>query len=87
MAPSSRFAEGEGLRLFGWSSRYDVSGNMAGWEAGGHYTRGYWGELIRFARAVAGQAEPSPTLNDGVEALKLVEGILESAASGHPVSL
>jgi predicted dehydrogenase len=85
MSPSGRFAEGAGLQLFGWSQRYYVSGNMAGWAAGGHYTRGYWGELDRFARAVAGQCAPTPTLEDGVEAMRLIEAILLSASTGTEV--
>jgi predicted dehydrogenase len=87
MSPAGRFAEGAGLQLFGWSQRYYVSGNMAGWAAGGHYTRGYWGELDRFARAVAGQCAPMPDLDDGVEAMRLVEAILASAATGTEVRL
>ena len=86
MAESSRFARGEGLQLFGWSSRYYVSGNMAGWAAGGHYTRGYWGEIDHFARAVLGQAEPAVTLEDGVKAIGLIDGVMESVATGKPVS-
>jgi len=86
-AESSRFAKGEGLVLYGWGSRYHVSGNMAGWEAGGHYTRGYWGELSHFARAVLGQVEPTPTLADGVAAMALIEAILQSVESGQPVSV
>ncbi len=87
MSPSSQFAKVEGISLFGWSSRYYVSGNMAGWEAGGHYTRGYWGELSHFARAVLGHVEPESTLRDGAEALKLIEGIMDSVESKRPVSL
>ena len=87
MAGSARFAPGEGLQTYGWSNRYYVSGNMAGWAAGGHYTRGYWGELNHFARAVLGQVPPGPTLDDGVEAMRLIEKIVESAATGQPVSL
>jgi predicted dehydrogenase len=85
MSPAGRFAEGAGLQLFGWSQRYYVSGNMAGWAAGGHYTRGYWGELDRFARAVAGQCDPTPTLEDGVEAMRLIEAILLSVTTGAEV--
>lgn len=87
MTPTARFAQGTGLQLFGWSSRYGVSGNMAGWAAGGHYTRGYWGEMSHFARAVLGQAVPSPTLDDGVRAVHLIEAILESAQTGRPMAL
>ena len=85
MSAASRFAPGEGLQLFGWSSRYYVSGNMAGWAAGGHYTRGYWGELSHFARAALGQVAPTPTLDDGVEAMRLIDAILLSAQSGQAV--
>lgn len=87
MTPSARFAQGTGLQLFGWSSCYEVSGNMAGWAAGGHYTRGYWGELSRFARAVLRQEAPPPTLDDGVKAVQLIEAIIESARTGRPVTL
>jgi myo-inositol 2-dehydrogenase/D-chiro-inositol 1-dehydrogenase len=78
MSPGGRFARGEGQQLFGWSNRYSVSGNMAGWAAGGHYTRGYWGEMSHFARAVLGQVAPTPTLEDGVESVKLIDRILDS---------
>jgi predicted dehydrogenase len=87
MTPAARFAEGEGQRLFGWSSRYYVSGNMAGWHAGGHYTRGYWGELSHFARAVLGQVEPRATLEDGVAAMELIEAILRSSQEGGVVGV
>ena len=87
MGPGGRFAKGEGLKLYGWSNRYYVSGNMAGWAAGGHYTRGYWGELSRFARAVLGKVEPAPTLDDGVQAVQLIEAIMESVENARPVSL
>ena len=60
---------------------------MAGWEAGGHYTRGYWGELNHFARAVLGEVGPSPTLADGVAAMRLIEAIMQSVASGQPVTV
>lgn len=73
------------MRLYGWSSRYYVSGNMAGWASGGHYTRGYWGELERFAKAVLGHVAPTPTLEDGVMAMQLIERIMESVANGQPV--
>jgi len=87
MSPASRFAAGEGLQLFGWSSRYYVSGNMAGWASGGHYTRGYWGELSHFARAVLGQVQPTPTLEDGVEAMKLIEALMRSIETGREIRL
>jgi len=87
MAPGARFAKGSGQELFGWSQRYYVSGNMAGWAAGGHSTRGYWGELSHFAKALLGQVAPTPTLADGLAAVRLIEAILQSAASGQVVSL
>lgn len=87
MSGAGRFAQGEGQQLFGWSNRYYVSGNMAGWAAGGHYTRGYWGELNHFARAVLKQAPPGPTLDDGVEAVRLIEKIVESVETGRPVQV
>jgi myo-inositol 2-dehydrogenase / D-chiro-inositol 1-dehydrogenase len=87
MAPDRRFAAGEGLQLCGWSARYYVSGNLAGWASGGHYTRGYWGELDRFARAILGQSEPGPTLADGVAAMRLIEATMESLATGCPVAV
>jgi myo-inositol 2-dehydrogenase/D-chiro-inositol 1-dehydrogenase len=76
MAPGRSFARGQGLELFGWSGRYRVSGNMAGWSPSGHYTRGYWGELNHFAQAVLGRVAPTPNLDDGVEALRLIEAML-----------
>jgi len=87
MMPGARFADGPGLELFGWSSRYYVSGNMAGWAAGGHYTRGYWGELSHFAKAVLGQVEPQATLEDGLAAMRLIDAIMLSSESGEPVSI
>ena len=87
MSQGSRFAKGAGFQLFGWGSRYYVSGNMSVWEAGGHYTRGYCGELSHFARAVLGQVEPAATLDDGVAAMRLIDCIMESVESGAPVPL
>jgi myo-inositol 2-dehydrogenase/D-chiro-inositol 1-dehydrogenase len=88
MAADRRFANGEGLELFGWSSKYYVSGNMAGWWAGGHYTRGYWGELNHFARACLGWVEPGPTLEDGMEAMRFIEAAMTSLREEHrPVAL
>ena len=84
MSQRSRFAQAEGFQLFGWAGRYYVSGNMSVWEAGGHYTRGYWGEMSHFARAVLGQVEPTATLDDGVAAMRLIDSIMESAESGAP---
>ena len=85
MSPTTRFASGEGLRLYGFRARSTVSGNMAGWWPGGHYQRGYWGELSHFARACLGLEEPSPTLEDGVEAVRLIEAMLQSTRSGREV--
>lgn len=82
MSPQGRFAAPEGVELYGWSQRYYVSGNMAGWTSGGHYTRGYWGEMNQFARAALGDAEPTPDLRDGLAALRIIEAILESAREG-----
>jgi len=87
MAAGRRFAACDGLELYGWSGRYYVSGNMAGWAAGGHYTRGYWGELARFARAVAGLEPPAPTIEDGVAAMRLIDAIIESATTGRPLKV
>ena len=87
MSPSSRFAEGKGQQLFGWSSRYYVSGNMAGWAAGSHVTRGYWGELRHFARAVLRQVEPTPALKEGARAMQLIGAIVESIGGNQPVLL
>lgn len=87
MSGSGRFAQGEGLQLYGWSNRYYVSGNMAGWAAGGHYTRGYWGELNHFARAVLAQVTPSPTLEDGVRAVEIIDALVRSVESGEEVGL
>lgn len=84
MSQDRRFAKGEGQSLFGWSSRYYVSGNMAGWTSGGHYTRGYCGELAHFAKAVLGNVEPISTLEDGVEAVKIIDCIMDSIASNKP---
>jgi myo-inositol 2-dehydrogenase/D-chiro-inositol 1-dehydrogenase len=85
MAPERRFAAPEGQSLFGWSGRYRVSGNMAGWAAGGHYTRGYCGELAHFARVVLGDVAPVATLIDGLRAMELIEAAMESLHTGQPV--
>ena len=87
MSPKGRFAEAEGLELYGWSNKYYVSGNMAGWTSSGHYTRGYWGELQHFTQAVIGQVSPGPDLADGVIALKLIDSILLSAQTGECVTV
>ena len=78
MALDRRFAQGEDLDLYGWSSRYYVSGNMSGWAAGGHYTGGYWGELKHFARACLGLEPPSSSLHDGLEAMRFIEAVMVS---------
>ena len=78
MSPDRAFAKGEGLSLYGWSSRYYVSGNMAGWASGGHYTRGYWGELSHFARACLGLETPGSTLQDGLEAMRFIDAVMKS---------
>jgi predicted dehydrogenase len=51
------------------------------------YTRGYWGELNHFARAILGQVTPGPTLEDGVKAIQLIDAILASIDSGEQVRL
>ena len=88
MSSQRRFADGKDLQLFGWSGRYYVSGNMAGWCAGGHYTRGYWGELDHFAKACLGQVGPTPTLEDGLKAMRFIVAALASAGpAGASVDL
>jgi myo-inositol 2-dehydrogenase / D-chiro-inositol 1-dehydrogenase len=87
MYDGAQFAPGAGLQLFGFRSEHSVSGNMAGWAAGGHYQRGYWGELNQFARACLGLEEPTPSLDDGVRNIRLIEAMLESAAHGREVAL
>ena len=87
MYDGAQFAPGESLELFGFSSTHAVSGNMAGWAAGGHYQRGYWGELSRFARACLGLETPSPTLEDGARNTRLIEAMLESAISNREVMI
>ena len=87
MSGASAFAQPAGQQLFGWSNRYYVSGNMAGWAAGGHYTRGYWGELNHFARAILGQVAPGPTLEDAVAAIRLIDAMAESIESGRQVAI
>ena len=59
MAADRQFASPEGVKLCGWGSSYYVSGNLSGWAAGGHYTRGYHGEIEHFAKAVLGQVKPT----------------------------
>ena len=87
MYDGAQFASGQGLQLYGFRAEHTVSGNMAGWAAGGHYQRGYWGELSRFARACLGLEEPSPTLDDGVRAIRLIEAMLESTVTRREVVL
>ncbi|MCE5238150.1 Gfo/Idh/MocA family oxidoreductase [bacterium] len=87
MSGQSRFADAPGVDTAGWGSRYYVSGNLSGWTAGGHYTRGYHGELQHFARAVLGQVAPAATLVDGLRAMELIEAIMQSTETGQPVSL
>jgi len=60
---------------------------MSHWEAGGHYTRGYWGELDHFVRAVRGEVEPAPTLADGVEAMRIIDAIVASVEGRREVLL
>lgn len=87
MYEGAQFARGDGIELFGFSSTHNVSGNMAGWHAGGHYQRGYWGELSRFARACLGLEIPSPTLLDGAQNIRLIEAMLESVETGRQISI
>lgn len=87
MHDGAQFAPGAGLQLYGFRAEHSVSGNMAGWAAGGHYQRGYWGELSRFARACLGLETPSPDLEDGLRNIRLIEAMLESAATGREISL
>ncbi len=87
MAQGARFAEARGLETYGWGRHYYVSGNMAQWSASGHYTRGYWGELSRFARALTGAETPYPTLHEGVAAMRIIDAVMASAASGDEVEV
>jgi len=82
-----RFAKGEGLSLYSFSNRYFVNGNQSGWFSGGHYTRGYWGEMSHFARALCGQVAPQSTLADGLEAVRVIEAIQISAGKREAVTL
>lgn len=82
-----RFAEGRGLHTFGWSGRYTTSHNLSSWFSSGHYTKGYWGELSHFARALLGHAEPTATLDDGAQDMRIIEGILRSIEIGKEVSV
>ena len=75
MATDRAFAQPQGEHLYNWSSRYHCSGNVAGWWGGSHYTRGYWGELSQFARAILGEAEPTPSLRDGLENMRFIEAV------------
>jgi predicted dehydrogenase len=85
MYDGAQFTRGDALELFGFSATHAVSGNMAGWAAGGHYQRGYWGELSRFARACLGFETPSPNLEDGARNIRLIEAMLESTITGRQV--
>jgi myo-inositol 2-dehydrogenase/D-chiro-inositol 1-dehydrogenase len=87
MYDGAQFAPGKSIELFGFSASHSVSGNMAGWTAGGHYQRGYWGELSRFARACLELESPSPTLVDGAVNIRLIEAMLESAKLGLEVKV
>jgi myo-inositol 2-dehydrogenase/D-chiro-inositol 1-dehydrogenase len=87
MAQKLQFADPGTAPVFGWSGRYSVPSNLAGWWAGGHYTRGYWGELSHFARAVLGQVEPKATLHDGVEDLRIIEAICRSIETASAVTV
>lgn len=87
MYDGAQFAPGKTLDLFGFSATHSVSGNMAGWTAGGHYQRGYWGELSCFARAILGLEPPAPSLEDGARNIRLIEAMLESARSGREVQI
>lgn len=87
MSPAGRFAQASSIAPFGWSNRYYVSGTMSHWEAGGHYTRGYFGELDHFVRAVRGEVEPVATLADGVEAMRLIDAIIASIEGRREVLL
>ncbi len=87
MSSAHKFAQGRGLRTFGFRHRHTVSGNITYWWAGGHYQRGYWGELSCFAKSVLGQMEPFPSLADGVEAHRIIAAILRSVQSGRSVKV
>jgi predicted dehydrogenase len=87
MYAGAQFAPGKGLQLYGFRAEHSVSGNMAGWAAGGHYQRGYWGELSRFTRACLELEEPSPNLEDGLQNIRLIEAMLESAETGREIIL
>jgi len=85
ISPRRRFAEAKGMETFGWSGRYTTSHNLSGWFSSGHHTKGYWGELSHFARAVLGQVEPVATLEDGAQGMRIIEAIMLSLASGETV--
>lgn len=87
MYDGAQFARGDAIELFGFSATHAVSGNMAGWAAGGHYQRGYWGELSHFARACLGLEKPSPDLMDSASNIRLIEAMLESTHTGNQVSI
>ena len=85
MSGKQRFAEAEGLRTHGWSGRYYTSHNLSSWWSSGHYTKGYWGELDHFAKAVQGEVGPVATLEDGAENMRIIEAILRSVETGEAV--
>jgi len=87
MSPHGRFAEARDVVTLGWSNSYYVSGTMSHWPAGGHYTRGYCGELEHFVRAVLGIVDPQSTLADGVEAMRIIDGILRSVEEGCEIRM
>ena len=51
------------------------------------YLIGYQGELEHFARSVLEGKEPSSSLKDGVEALRIAEAIWESVTTGKVMRL
>jgi myo-inositol 2-dehydrogenase/D-chiro-inositol 1-dehydrogenase len=87
MSPQGRFAEARDVVTLGWSNSYYVSGTMSHWPAGGHYTRGYCGQLEHFVRAVLGAVDPQSTLADGVEAMRIIDGILRSVEEGREIRM
>ncbi len=86
-SPEAQFVSGQDQELFAWGRSYSVPGAMSGWSAGGHYTRGYWGELSHFARSVLGKVPPVATLEDGLAAMRIIDAITESAATGAEVEV
>jgi myo-inositol 2-dehydrogenase/D-chiro-inositol 1-dehydrogenase len=80
-----RFAQAKGMQTFGWSGCYTTSHNLSGWFSSGHHTKGYWGELNHFARAVLGEVEPVATLEDGAQDMRIIEAIMLSLDTGGEV--